>query len=1212
MSNRLIATLSLLLGTVLLPVVSSAATAPARPNILWLTSEDNSPYLGCYGDSQARTPNLDKLATQGVRYRHAFANAPVCSAARSTLITGMHASSLGIHNHRSSHAIPASFPLYPTLLRQAGYYCTNNSKTDYNLRVKGKRGTTACWDQSNAKAHYKNRTPGQPFFAVFNCTLSHEGQTTDGATNRRRRQGLLPAQRIVPPAQVTLPPYHADTPVIRENWSRYYDNMWLMDQWAGDMLAELERLGLAEDTIVFYYSDHGGALPRGKRNLHDTGTRVPLIIRFPEKWRHLAPAAPGQWCDQIVSFVDLPATLFSITGIPIPTNYEGKAFLGEQAQNQDHVYLWRGRMDERYDTGRAVRSPEYLYINNFTPHRPWGQQYFYPFEVMPSMQSWYDAFQAGKCNAAQARYWQQKPGEEFYVIAEDPYQLENRIGEREQAATIARLRMSLRRCAIETCDIGFIPEGMSRWLPGKQTLYDYAHSDAYPIAAIYDLAVKATSRDIRQLSDLCAALTHAHPVMRYWAATGCLILGDKAAPAQKALAPLLADSAADNRVVAAEALAHIGDSDAALSALREVIEEGNEFEVLAALNSLEMLARDHIITVDAIHTLLRGMTFKGLHQRVIEGIETIDMRQRPEPPVVKGPRRVWDTFSVHFLGPTAHELDNQPNPFLDYRLQVVFTGPSGQTYDVPGFFNGDGQGRGTGHLWCVRFTPDQAGLWHFKTSFRSGDGIALSLDPQAGSPLVGDGAQGQVHIAPHDAQAPGFHRWGRLQYNGTHYLKFADGPYWIRGGTDSPENFLAYAGFDDTPPSHTYGDHVSDWRAGDPDWNGGKGRGIIGALNYLAAQHVNSIYFLVHNIGGDGKDVWPWAGSPNPKGHPENDNLHYDISKLIQWETVLSHAQRRGLFLHFVFNEAEAANKRELDNGELGPERKLYYREIVARFGHHLALAWNLCEEYNIGYDLGAKRIGVFADYIGKVDPYDHPITVHSAGDPVKELAFTFGDSRFSLTSIQLNQRPIHEVTEAIRSATRAAGRPLPVSLDEFTVDHGQKSWMPVDDPERLRKEKLWPTLFSGGMIEFILADLLQTDSFKTPAREALWRYTWFARKFMEEHLPFWDMHPADALVQSVVCYQVGIGQGKTVPLHPQVLAKTGEVYAVYIPCAAASGTLTLSQVQGDFTLQWYNPRTGVFQGDTVDVKAGAPLDWGSPPDEPDADWVLLVKRVIP
>ena len=202
-------------------------------------------------------------------------------------------------------------------------------------------------------------------------------------------------------------------------------------------------------------------------------------------------------------------------------------------------------------------------------------------------------------------------------------------------------------------------------------------------------------------------------------------------------------------------------------------------------------------------------------------------------------------------------------------------------------------------------------------------------------------------------EAAGFAKWGRLRYADNFYLKFADGPYWIRGGTDEPEDLLGYQDFDNTPGKHKFSAHVEDWRTGDPEWGNGRGHGLIGALNYLAKQHVNSIYFLTMNVGGDGKDVWPWIGPINPKGSPENDNLHYDVGKLAQWETVFDHAQRLGIFLHFVFNEAEEANKRELDDGELGPERKLYYREMIARFGHHLALEWNLCEEYNLQFDFG-------------------------------------------------------------------------------------------------------------------------------------------------------------------------------------------------------------------------------------------------------------------
>jgi CubicO group peptidase (beta-lactamase class C family) len=594
-------------------------------------------------------------------------------------------------------------------------------------------------------------------------------------------------------------------------------------------------------------------------------------------------------------------------------------------------------------------------------------------------------------------------------------------------------------------------------------------------------------------------------------------------------------------------------------------------------------------------------------------------------PVVEGERRAWHPITVSFRGPAASETDDDPNPFLDYRLQVTFTGPSGQKYDVPGFFDGDGHGGGTGDVWRARFSPDEAGRWTFEPSFRMGKGVAVSLRPDAGQPAAFDARSGSFEVAPGDPQAAGFLKWGRLDYVGKHYLKFQNGPYWIRGGTDSPENFLAYAGFDNTPPSHQYAAHVEDWGSGDPDWGDRSGRGIIGALNYLASRHVNSIYFLPMNVGGDGKDVWPWTGSPNPNGSPENDNVHYDVGKLRQWETVFAHAQRKGIFLHFVFNEAEEANKRELDDGELGTERKLYYREMVARFGHHLALEWNLCEEYNLGFDFGPDRVRAFADYVKAIDPYHHAIAVHSAGDPLEKLRFTFGDDRFSLMSIQLNQRPIHEVTEALWHATARAGRPLPVALDEFTVDRGQeRSHDPVDDAEGHRKEKLWPTLLSGGMIEFILEDRLETESFKAPERESLWRYTWYARRFMQENLPFWEMQPADELASGGATIEVGQGRGKSFRLGPQVLARPfaggsaiphrreGEVYAVYLPKANPSGTLDLSAADGQFAQRWYNPRTGEFEGAPTAVPGGSRVTLGTPPSAPDEDWVVLVRPPAP
>ncbi len=577
--------------------------AAERPNILWLTSEDNSPYLGCYRDPQAHTPHLDRLAEEGVRYRNAFANAPVCSAARSTLITGMHAPSVGLHNHRSRVKLPDSIKLYPELLRAAGYYCTNNSKTDYNFPNRGN-----VWDESSRQAHYRNRKSGQPFFAIFNSTTSHESQVAPKPNKQKFR---------IPPEQIQLPPYHPDTLEIRRDWANYYDQMTLMDAEMGKLLAELEAEGLAEETIVFYYSDHGGALPRGKRNIHDSGTLVPLIIRFPEKWAKYAPAMAGEWVDDPVSFVDLPATVFSLCGVPIPEYYEGHPFLGEaRVAPPESVFLFRARMDERYDTARAIRDREFRYIRNYSPHRPWGQRYAYPFRVQPSMRSWYEEYQAGRCNEIQSRYWQRKPGEEFYRISNDPHELNNLVQQADWAKQVSRMRQALREELLRTRDTSFIPEGMYSQLAGEGTIYEYAQSDAYPLEQILTLADLACEGKPEHLPELHAAMAEEHPVLRYWGAIGCLILRDQAAPAQDRLRRLLEDEWADVRVAAAEAIAWLGEADAGIKTLAQVLETGNLHVILAAENALDYLREDKHVSVAHLRKLVGDREFPEPANRI--------------------------------------------------------------------------------------------------------------------------------------------------------------------------------------------------------------------------------------------------------------------------------------------------------------------------------------------------------------------------------------------------------------------------------------------------------------------------------------------------------------------------------------------------------------------------------------------------------------------
>jgi len=575
----------------------------------------------------------------------------------------------------------------------------------------------------------------------------------------------------------------------------------------------------------------------------------------------------------------------------------------------------------------------------------------------------------------------------------------------------------------------------------------------------------------------------------------------------------------------------------------------------------------------------------------------------PSPPAggsgsVTGEFKKWHPVTVSFTGPSSSETSSSPNPFLDYRLQVVFTSPSGKSFDVPGFYDGDGNGGSSGSVWKVRFNPDESGTWGYKASFRQGTNVAIDTSATAGSPTSFDGASGTFDIAARDSAAPGFLSQGLLEYANGHYLKFRDGSYYLKGGADSPENWLGYAGFDNTPQAHhSFSPHVQDWQTGDPTFNNSSadgGKGLIGALNYLSSQGVNSIYFLPMNIGGDGKDTSPYVSVSNWAGSSANDNYHFDVSKLSQWEQAFAHAQKKSILLHVVLNEAETANKQELDGGSLGNERKLFYREMVARFAHHNALQWNISEEYDLNYNLGSDNVKAFAGYIQDIDPYDHPITVHQFGDPDTTWTPFLGDSRFSLTAFQYfnSYAGYGAEVEEWRQKTASAGRPLPIGMDELTS-------ATTTNAESMRKGILWPTYLSGGNLEWYIGSEDQSlEDFRR--YEQLWAYTRYARTFMEDNLPFWEMQPQDGLLSGE---SSDYGGG-------QVFTKAGEVYAVYLPNASSTGTLDLSGATGSFQKRWYNPRSGAFEGSAQAVSGGAITSLGAPPSSTSSDWVVLIEAI--
>jgi arylsulfatase A-like enzyme len=541
-------------------VVSRAMAGVERPNILWITSEDNSPLLGCYGDSVARTPNIDALAGQGVVFDNFIATMPQCAPARCSIISGTWPISLGrAQNMRSiwGGSLPSGFHAFPYYLRQSGYYCTNNDKTDYNINI----NMAETWNENSSTAHYRNRPAGSPFFAVFNVYDSHESQCS-----WRSPQG--------DPNAITLPPYLPDDPVVRTEWAKYNTAITSMDAKVGQGLAELEDLGLADDTIVFYYSDHGGVLPRSKRFVYDSGIRAAMVIRFPEKYAHLAPSGPGTRCDELVSFIDLGPTVLSLGGVAIPSNFQGRAFLGSQkGPEPEYVYAFRSRSGERHDLIRAVRSRRYKYIRNFTPHIPAYMHIWYAWDNIDSYPRIEELCRAGLLSGAPARYWCEKQPEELYDLQTDPHEVTNLAQSDAYQQVLATMRQACSDWLVRARDTGFVPE-LALW-DGHN--YAAAQNDAtYPIARIVELAGKVSTRDPAHVAEYVTLMDDPSLTVKYWAIQGCIELRDGAAAAKPKLEQLSTHLEPMIRLGAAHALCMLGDTARGLPVIQGIFGLAND------------------------------------------------------------------------------------------------------------------------------------------------------------------------------------------------------------------------------------------------------------------------------------------------------------------------------------------------------------------------------------------------------------------------------------------------------------------------------------------------------------------------------------------------------------------------------------------------------------------------------------------------------------
>ena len=573
---------------------------------------------------------------------------------------------------------------------------------------------------------------------------------------------------------------------------------------------------------------------------------------------------------------------------------------------------------------------------------------------------------------------------------------------------------------------------------------------------------------------------------------------------------------------------------------------------------------------------------------------------------ISGELKKWHKVTLTFEGPETDELHTY-NPFLNYRLDVTFL-TANKSYTVPGYFAADGNAGETsatgGNKWKVHFAPDETGTWSYEVSFKKGGNVAVTDDPSVGqSAGYMDGQKGSFTIAESDKQGRDFRGKGRLKFVDKTYLQFAEtGEYFLKAGVDAPENLLAYADFDGDFKTDGHKDqfvkkweaHVSDWKAGDPLWQNNKGKGLIGGLNYLAAKGLNAFSFLTLNIAGDDRNVFPYVYYYNYE--------RMDVSKLDQWEVVFEHADKLGLFLHVKLSEVE--NQGLLDNGDLGPQRKLYYRELIARFGHHLALNWNIGEENGkwlandiTPWQTTTQRLAC-AQYFHDNDPYRHHIVIHN-GQAFYDLLGP--ESKYTGLSIQTNRPDFANVHGAVlrwRNLAKSAKKVWASAVDE--PGDAQYSLVPDkinSNHNEARQNALWGALMAGAWgIEWYFgyknehSDLTCED---WRSRDKMWDQCRYALSFFKDNsIPYWEMEPMDNLTEN----------------DDFILAKETSQLVIYQKMGKKKPTV-LSDLSGLYSIRWYNPRMGEFVGSEEKIEVKGKLTIRRPPVEEEQDWVLWIQK---
>ena len=568
----------------IISLVGTAAIAADRPNIVWIVSEDNSKHwLRLYEEGGAAMPNIEKLAENGLVFQNAFSNAPVCSVARSTLITGSYAPRIAAQYHRrgAMAPMPEGLRMFPHYLREAGYYTTNNSKTDYNLSDKG------MWDESSNKATYRNRGFEQPFFHVQNFGRTHEGQLH--FTEEFMEENATETD----PHAIKVFPYHPDTPVFRYTYAKFQDHHIETDAQMGGFLARLKDDGVADDTIVFYYGDHGGVLPRGKGYAYESGLNVPLVVYAPEKWRHLLPVNAGRSVDGFVSFIDFGPTVLNLAGVDVPKTMDGKPFLGEgvtarDLNRRDEVFGYADRFDEKYDLVRTFRKGKYKYIRNYQPFNFDGLFNDYRYKML-AYREWRAMYQAGELNAVQSQFFEPREAEALYDIEKDPHETNNLADDPKSASVLRNLRQRLTNQVKEISDLSFLPEPamLSEALSNP---VQFGRENQDRIGKLVDTANLSLLPFAKAKSGIAKAFKSNDPWVRYWGAIVCSSFG-KEAWSFTETAENLVKNDADNlvRVRAAEFLALIGAVKPQKAIYLSLKNAESEVEANLILNTVTLL-----------------------------------------------------------------------------------------------------------------------------------------------------------------------------------------------------------------------------------------------------------------------------------------------------------------------------------------------------------------------------------------------------------------------------------------------------------------------------------------------------------------------------------------------------------------------------------------------------------------------------------------------